>query len=389
MKKREKQHVVYILTKLELGGAQKVCLSLLNGVRNKDISSSLITGSTGALLEETKQFNSVYYLDSLKREVGLRTLFSELKTFIQMIRLLNKMKKEHANLIVHTHSTKAGLLGRWAAFFAGVKERVHTVHGFGFHKNQSKIAWGIIYFCEWITAFITSHFVCVAKVDQEIGSRLLPSFAVKSSIIRAAVDWNRFYQPAVKCDGMQKEKEKTSFVFGTISCFKPQKNLFDLLKAFSFFLNRLQKDEIKNVQLQIIGDGVQRGAMEAWIKEKGLEKNIILLGWQKDVAPLLRSFDVFTMSSLWEGLPCAIIEARLSKLPVLAYDVGGISEVIQDGRNGFLVHPGDWRTLTLRMEQLYKNRLVQQKTSCYADDLSEFSDQAMVKGHIHLYRHLK
>ena len=126
-------HIVYILTKLELGGAQKVCLALMQHLAIKNVSTSLITGAEGVLVSEAKKFDSVYFLPSFKREVSLSAIGNELKTLWALIKLLKQLKKQHGTIIVHTHSTKAGIIGRWASFFAGITIRVHTIHGYGFH----------------------------------------------------------------------------------------------------------------------------------------------------------------------------------------------------------------------------------------------------------------
>ena len=151
--------VVYIITKLELGGAQKVCLSLFKELQKQDINTFLITGDSGPLVATVKDAPNVILLDSLKREVGFKSLKTELKNFFVLIRELKKLKKEHPTLIVHTHSTKAGFIGRWAALCAGIRTRVHTIHGYGFHAHQPWYTWCAIYFLELITSCITSHFV--------------------------------------------------------------------------------------------------------------------------------------------------------------------------------------------------------------------------------------
>lgn len=380
-------HVLYVLTKLELGGAQKVCLTLLKGVNN----SSLVSGTEGVLVPEAKKLSnskensSVYLLKSLKREVGIATLFYEFSTFFKMISLMRKLKKEHKKLVVHTHSTKAGLMGRWAAFFAGVKKRVHTVHGFGFHEHQSKIGYFINYSLEYITSLITTHYVCVSNADRNIGKKSFPHFGRKSSIIRAAVDWDPFAKGTTFTGAV---REKQNFVFGTVSCLKPQKNLLDLLKAFKFMHDQLSPENQKRVVLQIMGDGVQRPLIEEWLQENNMQDKVDLLGWQSNVAKWLHTWDVFTMSSLWEGLPCAIVEARLSKLPVISYKIAGIPEVIKNKKNGFLIKPGDWQTLGKKMKLLFEDHELYQQMSNCQEDLTDFHNNSMVEKHVKLYKRL-
>lgn len=373
--------VLYIITKLEMGGAQKVCLALFDGLKNYNITALLLSGSEGALVDNVKEQPHVILLPSLQREVGLKLVWLEIKNFFIVTQKIRELKQQYPHLIVHTHSTKAGLIGRWAAFFAGVKKRVHTVHGYAFHPHQNKIIWLIIYGLELITSFITTHYVCVSSADISTGKFLFPRFKHKYTLIRAAVDQEQFYVPAHKTHLFPAHDKP--FVFGTISCFKPQKNIFDLLKSF-------QHVHAKNPQtrLEIIGDGIQRIAIETWIHKHKLSDVITLHGWQPDVAQFLINWHVFVMSSLWEGLPCAIVEARLLKLPVISYDTGGIRDVIFHGQNGFIHPPKTWQKLAASMSELAKNDLLYAKLYSNPDDLREFDTTVMLKKHRELYEKL-
>ncbi|MCK4265436.1 glycosyltransferase family 4 protein [Candidatus Babeliales bacterium] len=379
---KDSLHAVFILTKLELGGAQKVCLSLFKGLKKFGAKTTLISGNEGPLVKELKGLDNVFLLNSFKREVGLKTIWLEIKTFFKIISILRKLKKETPKIIVHTHSTKAGLLGRFAALLAGVKVRVHTVHGFGFNDFQPKLKWFIIYFLEALVCLITTHYICVSNADLNEGSRRLPGFKKKSSIIRAAVEWEKFYIPAKKEKSF---KEKYSFVFGSISCFKPQKNLFDLLKAFKIVFDSVSQ---KNLYLQIIGDGEQREDLEGWIKKNNLQGHVDLLGWQSDVSSWMQNWDAYVMSSLWEGLPIAIVEARMLKLPVVSYSIGGIPDIIVDGQNGYLVKPKKIKTLAEKMLSILKDKNLYEKMSLCKEDLSEFNDDFMIRKHYETFSKL-
>jgi len=380
-------HVLYIITKLELGGAQKVCLNLAEGISSNGLESSLISGATGALVPEAQKLKSTFLLNNFQREIGVKLIWSELKSFFHIIKIIKKLKREYPNLIVHTHSTKAGIVGRWAAFFAGVKNRIHTIHGFGFNEFQPRIKWGIIFLAEYFTSLITTHFVCVSQKDREFGIKKIPNFAHKSSIIRAAAEWNKFYTPAQMLESIEL-KVNDKFIIGTISCFKPQKNLFDLLVAFKKLYQELSARDQLRVRLQIIGDGDQRTRIEQWIKENNLSEKIDLLGWQSDTSMFLKAWNVFTLSSLWEGLPISVVEARLCKLPVVAYDVGGIFEVIFDKQNGFLIPPRNIAMLTQKLKLLFEQPNIAFKMGNFDDELYEFNDQLMIKRHIDLYNKL-
>jgi glycosyltransferase involved in cell wall biosynthesis len=376
MKSDTQVTVLYIITKLELGGAQKVCLSLFHGLAQQDVTTFLLSGSAGILTKEVADNPHAILLDSLKREVSLKIIWYELKNFFIFIKKIRALKKKYPHLVVHTHSTKAGIIGRWAAFFARVKQRVHTVHGFAFHEHQPKLKWWLLFIPEWLTSFVTTHFVCVSSADVATGVKFFPRFARKHSIIRAAVDEAKF-TPATKTIF-----STDHFVFGTIACFKPQKNMFDLLQAFAYVHKKNP-----HTKLEIIGDGEQRQRIEQWIAAHGLQDNIILHGWQDSVAPLMMKWNAFVLSSLWEGLPCAIIEARLLKLPVVAYNTGGIRDVIINGKNGFLCKQ-EWQDLAQEMLNLSLNKTLYTHLQHYADDLEPYRNEVMVMEHKRLYESL-
>jgi len=378
--KTKRLPIAYIITKLELGGAQKVCLSLFNALHKKGYAAHLISGKEGALAHTVNDNDHAILLPSMKREISLFSLWDEFKNFKLLARSLQKLKRKYPNVIVHTHSTKAGFIGRWAAWWAGISTRIHTIHGYGFHEHQSWISWIPIYIAELLTSLITTHFICVSAHDAKIGIRLFPRFAHKHSIIRAGVDTQTFYTPATR---LVTPSSKKPFIFGTISCFKPQKNLIDLLKAFEHVYHSDSR-----ARLEIIGDGVQRKQLERWITEHKLSHAITLHGWQHAIAPITQAWHVFTLSSLWEGLPCAVIEARLQHLPVISYQTGGIPEVVLDQKNGFIVEQGDWIMLAERMKTVMQSQALYKQMQQFSDQLEDFSNAHMIKEHISLYKKL-
>jgi glycosyltransferase involved in cell wall biosynthesis len=376
---QKKSPVVYIITKLELGGAQKVCLSLFHNLPERE--TFLISGTEGILAADLKNNPHAHLLPTFTREIGFKQILQEFKNFFELIKKLRVLKKEHPSLIVHTHSTKAGIIGRWAAFFAGIKKRVHTIHGFAFHEHQNRLAWLAIYLIELVTSFITTHFICVSTTDITVGKKLFPQFSKKHSLIRAAVAWDTFFIPATQATPFPTQ---APFIFGTIACFKPQKNLFDLLRAFAKVYTSNSQ-----VRLEIIGDGQQRPAIEAWITEHRLNGIITLHGWQQAVAPSMLNWHAFVLSSLWEGLPCAIIEARLLRLPVISYNTGGITDVIYHAKNGFIIPQKNWPALAEAMLTLSQDQISYAAMQQYPDKLDSFHHDTMLKEHAVLYQNLE
>lgn len=371
-----KLHILYIITKLELGGAQKVCLFLAKGLKNLGHETFLLSGAHGPLKEQAQQIGTTIFLDDLVREVKGNALLKEIKCFFRLAHEIKKLKKQYPNLMVHTHSTKAGIMGRWAAWYAGIKIRVHTIHGYAFHPYQNKVMWSAIYLAELVTSCITTHFVCVSHTDAATGKKLFPRFTKKHSIIRAAVDWQQF------CDAQKIEicTQKEIFIFGTVSCFKPQKNLVDLLRAFAYV-----HQHNPQTRLEIIGDGTGRKEIEQYIFTHNLQDKIILHGWQPSVAPLMQQWHAFALTSLWEGLPCAVVEARLLKLPVLCYDTGGINEIINHSNNGFLYKQGHWQELAQGMLKISYDQQLYAALRNYNDMLGDFNEKSMIFDHALLY----
>ncbi len=376
-------HIIYIITKLELGGAQKVCLALCKALEKQGDSVTLITSNTGILVPSVS-ITDTHFLPCFTREVSWRYIWSEFITFITLVRLLKKYKKKYTHVLVHTHSTKAGILGRWAAVCAGITYRVHTIHGYAFHAYQSFFISSIIYFLELITSFITTHYICVSSVDILTGTKSLPGFSRKFSLIRAAVNISLKHTTINNFTNTSTSISNTpAFIFGTIACFKPQKNIEDLIRAFAYVHARNTE-----THLEIIGDGVLRPQLEGLIAYFRLEHAVTLWGWQHRVTDFLPRWQAFVLTSLWEGLPCAVVEARLYKLPVLAYNTGGIKDIILHNTNGLLYTQKDWHSLAQGMLRISTRPDHYYQFCNYPDNLAAFSPYAMAESHYRLYHSL-
>lgn len=380
MKHTKNPHVVYILTKLELGGAQKVCLTLLDGMHNKEITTALITGSQGALVPAVKDKKNVVMIENFVRQAHISSIHRDISCLKEVVKKLAQYKKQYPDLIVHTHSTKAGIIGRLAAWWVSAKI-VHTIHGYGFHDYQPTIVWLAIYCLELLLSPCTTHYLCVSRADAKTGIRLFPGFSNKHTIIRAAVDQKLFKRSINQSPCFPTANEP--FIFGTISCFKAQKNLTDLIRAFAY-VHAL----MPCARLEIIGDGIQRAELEKLILSFNLVEYITLHGWQEDVQSHITRWHTFVLSSLWEGLPCAVVEARLLHLPVVCYDTGGINEVIFHGHNGFLAPRGNWQLLAQHMLTLMRSADVYHQLQAYQDDFEAFDIPTMIHDHSVVYRQL-
>lgn len=378
MKQVKKACVVYILTKLELGGAQKICLALVEGMQTAVRDTCLITGAEGVLVGTVAEKPNVTMLSSLRPELSMSGIMADLACCKALIQQLRIYKKQYRHLIIHTHSSKAGALGRFVGWMLRIPV-VHTIHGYGFHEQQPILAWWLIYCIELVASCWTTHYICVSRADAKTGTRLFPSFKRKHTIIRAAVDEKKFQRPLKEAPLFA--YAPTPFIFGTISCFKPQKNLNHLIRAFSY-VNVI----MPHARLEIIGDGAMRAELEELISSLHLTSSVTLHGWQHNVVEHMKRWHTFVLSSLWEGLPCAIVEARLLHIPVVCYDTGGISEVIIHNKNGLLVPRHNWQMLGEYMLAIISQPNLYERFQWHEDHLDEFFYETMLKEHDEVYK---
>jgi len=318
---------------LELGGAQRNTLYTVANLNPGEFSAILICGKGGMLDEEALSIPRVktFFVPQLVRQISpLR----DVPALYAIFKLLRAEKPD----IVHTHSSKAGILGRIAAKLAGVPVIIHTYHGFGFNDFQNAVTKNIFVFAERFAAHLASHFIAVTNEDVAKGVKHGIGPEDKYSIIRSGIDISSYSSADTDKDALKKELNiaPDEKVITTIGPFKPQKNLGDFIKVCA-----LVSKEARNARFLIVGDGEQRPLLEELIKKNDLSSKVSLLGWRKDISSILAITDVFAMTSLWEGLPRSILEAMCSGVPAVANAVDGVKEIIQDGRNGFLVEPGD------------------------------------------------
>ena len=326
--------VCHIITKLELGGAQKITLrtvALLDRSRFRPIL--IVGGEAGELdVDATRIPDTGFYrIPSLVRAIHP---VLDVKALLSLIKLLRSIRP----MIVHTHSSKAGILGRWAARLAGVPIIVHSVHGFGFTPAQHPmLKWFLIVLERWSSLFTQWVFTdSEANRQQGIGLRLFT--AERSAMLPPGIDLHAIQ--AVRVDRVGKRRtlglDPTQPLIGMVAPFKPQKSPLDFVRVASRVCR--QRSEAHFV---LVGDGELRHAVEEEIRRLGLVQSITLTGWRRDVPEIMKCLDVFLLTSQWEGLPRVYLEALSCGVPAVGTRVDGVAEVVIDGVNGFLKEHGD------------------------------------------------
>ena len=326
--------ICHIITKLELGGAQEVALYAVSHLDRTRFRRVLMAGPGGLLTEEARRLPGVdlIIVPTLGRRIHA---ISDLVAFLHLIRLLRRVKPA----IVHTHSSKAGILGRWAAWCAGVPLILHTVHGFGITPAQPNWLQHLLIMVERITGWITTHWVVVAAIDEGRGRRW-GLFNANVSVIRPGIDPRPFQQPPDSAARRRLREElgagPDDLLVGTVACLKPQKAPEDLVAVAELVCSRMPK-----VKFVLIGDGALRPRIQALIDQRGLHERVRLAGWRRDVDRAIGSFDALLLTSHWEGLPRVMLEAASAGLPIVATKVGGVEEAVVHRDRTRLYEPRD------------------------------------------------
>jgi len=341
-----KKNLLHIITKLELGGAQQNTLySVAHHDRSK-YNVFLAAGTEGVLVEEAKKIKDakMFLLPELKHPV------SPLWDYRCYKKLKALMKAEKID-IVHTHSSKAGMLGRYAARAARVPVIVHTIHGFSFNDFQNRLKKRIFIALERAAAKFTDALIAVTTADVEKGLKYGVGTKELYSVIHSSIDLDEFSKPydttKIRNEFGIKPEEK---VAGMIACFKEQKDPVAFVRVAAEVVQA-----VPDAKFVMVGDGELRPRIEEEIKTLGLTGKVILTGWRKDVAPLLSSFDVLVLTSLWEGLPRVFPQAMAAKKPIVATLVDGAKEALDDGVNGYVRAPKDIKGLAEKVIYLFKN----------------------------------
>jgi glycosyltransferase involved in cell wall biosynthesis len=254
--------------------------------------------------------------------------------------------------LVHTHSAKAGALGRLAAHRIGVAGVVHTLHGFPFHEFQSPVRRRAYVETERRLGRITDQFLAVGSAVAAEAVRLRIAAPEQIRTIASAIDpvglgpaSQETRKAARQLIGLPADAK----VVGTVGRLDYQKAPKDMVAA----ARALDRPDVRFVW---VGGGPLEQSVRRLVERSGLGSRFLLLGERSDVKQLLPAFDVFAMASRYEGLPCAIVEAISAGIPVVATAVNAVPEVVIPGRTGLLVPPGAPELLSRALAYLLDHR---------------------------------
>lgn len=373
--KSERLRVLHVITLSQWGGAQQVCYDLVSRLDPSVFVCEVACSPGGELVERLRRRGVVVHGMPFRREVSL---VNDLKVLIALVRLIRKGGYD----IVHCHSTKGGALGRVAAWLARVPRIYFTVHGWGFY-NEAEYGYmrPLLVRLERLLARMTTRIVCVSEHDRSQGlARRIAPLAKFVVIHNGAVSESggRTFDLRRLVGALD-----SHVLVGMVARLAYPKDPLTYLAAA-----RRVVGEAANVKFVLIGDGPLRSSCESYVRDNGLTDKVFVLGFRADVRRLLPDLDIFVLSSKFEGCPITVIEAMLAGLPVVATDVGGLGELVIEGRNGFLVPPGSIDGLAESVVRLVRDPALRSAMGELGREIarSRFEVTRMVHAYEELYK---
>jgi glycosyltransferase involved in cell wall biosynthesis len=374
--------VIHIITKLEFGGAQQNTLYTVASLDRERFEPVLLTGSGGYLMPEARDLGlDLRTVPSMERPVRPG---ADAAAYRELGRLLEPYRGR--SVIVHTHSSKAGILGRWAARKARVPVIIHSIHGFGFTPAMSPPKRFFFKTAERLTSRVTDHFIAVSEANRMDGVNYGLFGVQRCTVIRSGFNLEEFKSAQAVDDELRSE-------LGTgpgaplvlmVACLKPQKSPLDFARVAS-----LVRREVPDARFLLAGDGELMDALLREVGRLGLDDVFFTLGWREDVPGLMKSSRVVVLTSRWEGLPRVIPQAKAVGRPVVATAVDGSVEAIRDGVDGYLCLPGDVDSMADRVVCLLKDQDLADRMGREGNRVvDEFDQDTMVRKQEELYERL-
>ncbi|MCE5280844.1 MAG: glycosyltransferase family 4 protein [Deltaproteobacteria bacterium] len=380
--------VLHIITRFDKGGSAENTFLTICGLDPGRYEVLLVKGSSGTGKDgpedEAAEANiaaagragvRLLSVDRLVR--NLRPL-SDLSAFLSLIRIIRLERPR----IIHTHTSKAGILGRWAAWLCRVPIVVHTPHGHVFWAYFGPFQTRLFILFERWTARITDAIVTLTAQEKEDHLRFRIAPEAKFTVIHSGVDLKPFLAGPSRAEARHLlGLPPGDTIVATVGRLAVVKGQEVLIRAVSELIARGER-----IFLVVQGAGELRQDLEALAGQLGIAGQVRFLGWRPDVAPLLAACDLFGFPSRNEGMGKALVEAMAMGRPIVASDIGGIRDLVSPGENGLLVPVGDvgaWAGAIARLSR--DPEACQRMGSAGRRMATRYSSEAMIKKIDQLY----
>jgi glycosyltransferase involved in cell wall biosynthesis len=329
--------VLHIITRLDKGGSADVFLDLTSGLRKMGHDVFIAVGPTLEPQTDIDTYSQksgipVHHIKYLQRDCSP---FTDCRAFLEILKVIKKIKPH----VLHTHTSKAGFIGRIAGRLAGVNVAIHMPHGHIFYGYFSSLKTRMFILLETIAALFTYRILTLTEIEKMDYIREKIARAEKIATIPCGIDTDRYslsHRTVRDEIGIPPGLPVIGWVGRTES-----------VKGCEYFLRACQliKKELPDARYLFIGEGPLKGEMEELARTLNISKEVIFAGYRTDMPEIMNSIDLLLHTPLNEGLGRVLLEAMICEKPVVAADVGGIPEIIKHGIHGFLVPAGDYTSM--------------------------------------------
>jgi glycosyltransferase involved in cell wall biosynthesis len=333
--------IMRVIARLNIGGPAIHTILLTEGLDKSHFESILVSGVAD------KNEKDMQYLADKKgikpiiiKELGRDINFkNDLIAFFKLFKLIKKEKP----FIIHTHTAKAGMLGRFAAIVCRVPIKVHTFHGHIFHGYFGFVKTRLFILIEQILALFTDKIIAVSpKQKEDLSRQFKIAGKDKIEVIRLGFELEEFLSLPEENTAFKNRLnlENDCLVIGIIGRLTPVKNHRMFIETANQLLKN-KKLENKKLKFIIVGDGELRQELQSLVTNKRLDEMIKFIGWQTEMSKIYAALDIVTLTSVNEGTPVTLIEAMASAKATISTNVGGVSDLITHNLTGLLVGSND------------------------------------------------
>jgi glycosyltransferase involved in cell wall biosynthesis len=326
----KKIKILHIITRLVVGGAQDNTLLTIENHDRSLYHIFLASNPDGVWLDRGKDYSDKFY--PINTLINPISPFQDWQTFWQIVTLLKEEKID----LVHTHSSKAGILGRIAANWCKIPV-VHTIHGFPFHDFMSPWQKQFYITLEKTIAQKTDFLITVCELNRKEALELAIVREDNSQTIYSGIDFTKL-DKIFDCNSLKKELEisNETKIITMVGRLDQQKAPYYLITAFAKVVQ-----EYSDTILLLVGEGELEESLKNQVQELKIEEKVKFLGSRNDVPAILNISNIFALSSLWEGLGRAMTEAMLMGKPVVVPNIYGIPETVHHNETGLLFEAKD------------------------------------------------
>jgi glycosyltransferase involved in cell wall biosynthesis len=328
--------IVRIIARLNIGGPARNAVLLTEGFSDTVLVCGEVDGTEGDMiyLAQQKGIKPVI-VEELGRELSWK---DDWTAFWKIYRIIQREKPD----IIHTHTAKAGALGRMAGILYGRAILIHTFHGHVLSGYFGKFKTEIFIWTEKFLALFTDKIITVSEnLKKELVEKFRIAPEKKISVIELGFELDELLK-------LPPRENRGTVNIGIVGRLVPVKNHKMLFRACRGGLNLPYR-------LIVIGDGELRGELEKYAEQLGIKDKVEFRGWIKDLKTIYEELDIVALASLNEGTPVSLIEAMAGARPVIATNVGGVKDIVKDEVNGCLVDSEDVGEFSKKLTELVGN----------------------------------